>query len=64
MISPFTRGGRVFTEHADHTSQILFVEEWLASRGYSNVTLDSMVHWRREHMSNLVNMLDFDNVRK
>ncbi|KAM5484990.1 putative phospholipase C [Microsporum audouinii] len=61
VISPFTRGGRVFTEHADHTSQILFVEEWLASRGYSNVTLDSMVHWRREHMSNLVNMLDFDN---
>ncbi|KAK2831959.1 hypothetical protein FQN49_006997 [Arthroderma sp. PD_2] len=61
VISPFTRGGRVFTEHADHTSQILFVEEWLASKGYDNVTLSSMVHWRREHMSNLVNMLDFEN---
>ncbi|EZF14353.1 hypothetical protein H112_06162 [Trichophyton rubrum D6] len=61
VVSPFTRGGRVFTEHADHTSQILFVEEWLSSRGYSNVTLPSMVHWRREHMSNLVSMLDFEN---
>ncbi|EFR03578.1 non-hemolytic phospholipase C [Nannizzia gypsea CBS 118893] len=61
VVSPFTRGGRVFTEHADHTSQILFVEEWLSSKGYSNVTLPSMVHWRREHMSSLVSMLDFEN---
>ncbi|EGD95874.1 hypothetical protein TESG_03338 [Trichophyton tonsurans CBS 112818] len=61
VVSPFTRGGRVFTEHADHTSHILFVEEWLSSRGYNNVTLPSMVHWRREHMSNLVSMLDFEN---
>lgn len=25
IVSPFTRGGKVFTEHADHASQILFL---------------------------------------
>lgn len=62
MISPWTRGNRVFTERADHNSQILFVEQWLATRGYSNITTDQMVPWRRAHMSNLVNALDLDHV--
>ncbi|KAF9890279.1 hypothetical protein FE257_006193 [Aspergillus nanangensis] len=61
MISPWTRGGRVFTERADHNSQILFVEQWLEARGYKNVTTPEMVPWRREHMSNLVNALDLDH---
>jgi phospholipase C len=62
MISPWTRGNRVFTERADHNSHILFVEEWLKARGYQNITTGEMVSWRREHMSNLVSALDFDNV--
>ncbi|KAJ5351714.1 hypothetical protein N7452_000688 [Penicillium brevicompactum] len=61
MISPWTRGNRVFTERADHNSQILFVEEWLTARGYSNIKTDQMVSWRRKHMSNLVNAFDFDH---
>jgi len=61
MVSPWTRGGRVFTERADHNSQILFLEQWLEARGYKNVQTPEMVHWRREHMSNLVNALDLDN---
>ncbi|KAJ6137275.1 Phosphoesterase [Penicillium samsonianum] len=61
MISPWTRGNRVFTERADHNSQILFVEEWLTARGHKNITTDQMVSWRRKHMSNLVNALDLDN---
>jgi phospholipase C len=61
MISPWTRGNRVFTERADHNSQILFVEEWLTERGHKNIKTDQMVSWRREHMSNLVNAFDFDN---
>mgnify|MGYP002380798775 CR=1 FL=1 len=64
MVSPWTRGNRVFTERADHNSQILFVEEWLEARGYQNVKTDQMVPWRREHMSNLVNALDLDHVCK
>jgi phospholipase C len=60
IVSPWTRNGAVFTEHADHNSQIMFVEEWLASKGKKVVT-DEMVPWRREHMSSLVNAFDFAN---
>jgi phospholipase C len=60
IVSPWTRGGAVFTEHADHNSQIMFVEEWLAAKG-KNAKTDEMVPWRREHMSSLVNAFDFAN---
>ena len=59
IISPFTRGGSVFTEHADHNSQLLFLETWLAAKGYNNVQTAEMAPWRRAHMSNLVNAFDF-----
>jgi len=62
IVSPWTRGNRVFTERADHNSQILFIEEWLTAKGYRGVKTDQMVPWRREHMSNLVNALDLDHV--
>ncbi|KAI8801781.1 phosphoesterase family-domain-containing protein [Cladochytrium replicatum] len=60
IISPWTRGGNVFTEHCDHNSQILFTEQWLAAKGF-NVVTDQMVPWRREHMSPLVNAFDFEH---
>ncbi|KAI8608694.1 phosphoesterase family-domain-containing protein [Chytriomyces sp. MP71] len=60
IISPWTRGGNVFTEHSDHNSQILFIEEWLAAKG-KNVKTTQMVQWRRDHMSNLVSAFDFNN---
>ncbi|RMZ79485.1 hypothetical protein DV738_g3307, partial [Chaetothyriales sp. CBS 135597] len=58
IISPWTRGGNVFTEKADHVSQILFVEKWLASKGI-NVVTDQIPAWRREHMSDLTAAFDF-----
>ncbi|EAS35164.3 phospholipase C [Coccidioides immitis RS] len=61
IISPWTRGGRVLTEHSDHTSQILFIEEWLTAKGIENIKSPEVVPWRREHMSNLVNAFDFEN---
>ena len=61
MISPWTRGGYVFTEHADHTSQIMFVEEWLEAHGYKSVRTENITPWRRSHMSNLINAFDFDH---
>lgn len=62
IVSPFTRGGRVFGEHCDHNSQILFVEKWLAAKGYSDVELQGMATWRRENMCDFVNAFDFANV--
>jgi phospholipase C len=60
IISPWTRGAQVFTEHADHTSQILFLEQFLQANGYDFVD-EQISDWRRAHMSNLVNGFDFDN---
>ncbi|TPX12391.1 uncharacterized protein E0L32_006803 [Thyridium curvatum] len=60
IVSPWTRGGKVFTEHADHNSQLLFVEKWQAAKG-RDVRTDEMPAWRREHMSDLVAAFDFDN---
>lgn len=63
IISPYTRGGQVFTEYSDHTSDIQFLEEWAAAQGYKGVYSKEMTQWRRDHMSNLVNAFDFENVR-
>lgn len=60
IVSPWTRGGHVFTEHADHNSQILFIENWLAAKG-KNVVTNQMVPWRRNNMSPLLNAFDFAN---
>lgn len=62
IVSPWTRGGRVFGEHCDHNSQILFVEKWLAAKGYSDVELKGLATWRRENMCDFVNAFDFANV--
>jgi phospholipase C len=63
IVSPWTRGGRVFTEHADHNSQIKFVEAWQAAKHGRNVTTGQMVPWRRQHMSDLTAAFDFQNPR-
>ena len=58
IVSPWTRGGSVFTERADHNSQIMFVEKWLAAKG-KNVYSNQVAPWRRAHMSDLTNAFDF-----
>ncbi|KAF9067480.1 phosphoesterase family-domain-containing protein [Rhodocollybia butyracea] len=60
VVSPWTRGGIVFTEPSDHISQTLFLEKWAAARGtpFKNTNIND---WRREHMSNLVNLFDFEH---
>jgi hypothetical protein len=37
-------------------------EEYLTARGYNGVNTTQMSDWRRDHMSNLVNAFDFENV--
>ncbi|EJP63655.1 Non-hemolytic phospholipase C [Beauveria bassiana] len=58
IISPWTRGGNVFTEPSDHTSDIMFIEAWAQANGY-DVETPNITPWRRKHMSNLVNAFDF-----
>ena len=59
-ISPFTRNGGVFTEHAAHESQIFFLEEWAKAHG-KGFHVKEVNPWRRKHLSNLVNMFDFSS---
>jgi phospholipase C len=61
IISPWTRGGHVFTERADHNSQIMFVEKWLEAKNFSNVVTSQMAPWRRAHMSDLTAAFDFSS---
>lgn len=61
IVSPWTRGGHVFTERADHISQIKFLEQWLSALGHKNVTSQEIPSWRRAHMSDLVSAFDFAN---
>ncbi|KAF7196686.1 Non-hemolytic phospholipase C [Pseudocercospora fuligena] len=60
IISPWTRGGNVYTEHCDHSSQILFLEKWLAAKG-KPFTQHEMNAWRRANMADLTKAFDFEH---
>ncbi|QIW99400.1 hypothetical protein AMS68_004918 [Peltaster fructicola] len=60
IVSPWTRGGHVYTEHADHSSQIKFIEQWQLAKG-KNVTLNTVAPWRRQNMADLTKAFDFAN---
>ncbi|TQV93598.1 non-hemolytic phospholipase C precursor [Cordyceps javanica] len=60
IISPWTRGGNVFAETGDHTSDIMFIEAWAQANGY-DVKNQGITPWRRAHMTNMVNAFDFNN---
>jgi phospholipase C len=58
LVSPWTRGGKVFTEVASHESQTLFLEKWSEAIG-KPFTSAEMTAWRRSQLSDLVNAFDF-----
>ena len=60
IISPWTRGGNVFVENADHSSQIKFIEEVFAAKG-KNVTTTEIPAWRRANMADLTKAFDFEH---
>ncbi|KAB8349426.1 hypothetical protein FH972_023453 [Carpinus fangiana] len=58
IISPWTRGGNVYTENVDHSSQTKFLEKWLAAKG-KNVVTQQIPAWRRANMADLTKAFDF-----
>lgn len=60
IISPWTRGGNVYVEHADHSSQIKFVEEVYAAKG-KDIKSPEIPAWRRANMADLTAAFDFEN---
>lgn len=63
IVSPWTRGGYVFSETSDHTSTIQFLEEWVGR--YANGSLvapcTNISPFHRNTSSNLVDAFDFNN---
>ena len=60
IVSPWTRGSNVYTENADHISQIKFQEAWLAAKGY-NVKTTQIPPWRAQNMADLTKAFDFSS---
>jgi phospholipase C len=60
IISPWTRGGNVYVEHADHSSQIKFIEQVYAAKGKDIVT-SQIPAWRRANMADLTKAFDFEH---
>jgi phospholipase C len=63
IVSPWTRGGNVFSEVSDHTSTLKFMEEFVGKDSQGNY-LAPAVNVRpfaRQTASNLVNAFDFEN---
>ncbi|KOS14184.1 putative phospholipase c [Malassezia pachydermatis] len=48
IVLPFTRNGGVFTEHAAHESQILFLEEWSKAIGKSFQSKEMNLKYRNK----------------
>ncbi|GAM21335.1 hypothetical protein SAMD00019534_045100 [Acytostelium subglobosum LB1] len=61
IVSPWSSGSVVFTEPSDHTSVIMFIEQWAMANGYSpeDVMCPYVSTYRRNHMSDLTRSLDF-----
>jgi phospholipase C len=63
VISPWTRGGNVFSEVSDHTSTLRFMEEWVGKddKGKYLAPAENISPWTRKTASNLVSIFDFAN---
>ncbi|EFA85997.1 hypothetical protein PPL_01230 [Heterostelium album PN500] len=59
MISPFSTGNNVFVENTDHTSVMMFLEEWTEAAGYGRVENNQISKYRRNFMSDYTHSLDF-----
>ncbi|GAB5592765.1 hypothetical protein Unana1_07665 [Umbelopsis nana] len=62
-ISPYCRGGNVYTEVADHRSTIMLLEEWIGKDGNGSTRAPAglISPWARQTVSSLTNLFDFEN---
>jgi phospholipase C len=63
IVSPWTRGGNVFSEVSDHTSTLKFMEEWVGTdkNGKYLAPAVNVSPFARATSSNLINAFDFNN---
>ncbi|HEX4254227.1 MAG TPA: phospholipase C, phosphocholine-specific, partial [Streptosporangiaceae bacterium] len=58
LVSPWTRGGWVTSETADHTSVIQFLEQWTTALGQPAIS-PNVSAWRRQVCGDLTEAFDF-----
>ena len=58
LVSPWTRGGWVTSETADHTSVIQFLEKWTAALDQPAIS-PNLSTWRRQVCGDLTDAFDF-----
>jgi phospholipase C len=58
IVSPFSRGGFVARDVFDHTSQLRFLETWLAAKGFRGVAVPNLTAWRRQAVGDLTSALN------
>jgi phospholipase C len=58
LVSPWTRGGWVTSEVADHTSVLQFLEQWTTALGKPAIC-PNISTWRRQVAGNLLHAFDF-----
>src|ERR1700748_391088 len=58
LLSPWTRGGWVTSETADHTSVIQFLEQWTTALGQPAIS-PNISAWRRQVCGDLTGAFDF-----
>jgi phospholipase C len=58
LVSPWTRGGWVTSETADHTSVIQFLEKWTTALGQPAIS-PNISAWRRKVCGDLTGAFDF-----
>lgn len=63
IVSPYTRGGHVFSDVSDHSSTLMFMEEWVGktTNGSYAAPAKNIDSWYRDISSNLVGAFDFNN---
>jgi phospholipase C len=62
-ISPYCRGGNVFTEVSDHRSTLMLLEKWIGKDKSGGVRAPAglISPWARQTVSSLLNLFDFEN---
>eukprot|EP01133_Synstelium_polycarpum_P011943 gene11943-13918_t len=61
LVSPFSKGGDVYTETSDHSSTIMFIEQWALANGYGDISCPHISSYRRNFMNDLTHAFDFDH---
>lgn len=63
IASPWTKGGFVNSEVSDHTSVLMFLENFIQKKLNKDVTVENISDWRRAICGNLTSAFNSSNVK-